>query len=200
VKPDPSEETKKPTKDIGSDNSTKITQATSKATMSTNNINTISFFDRTKTEGIDAAYRVGAKQSTNMVKAALVQTMRAKGMDDGKLGALVELFDSELGHAIISASMGLAGPQIPMLSENDKAQRLFKELRIGGMETLGNMLAEVVTAALMPILTEQLAKLPAVEAIATEKVRVNHEHDNSAELAEAELEAAEATKLKQAAA
>lgn len=165
-----------------------------------NDNKSLSIFDRTKGETVEAAYRVGAKQLTNAVKAGIVQAMKSNGMDDGKLGALTELLDSELGHALISAGMGFIVPQIPMVGDDARAQRLCTELRIGGMETVGNLVADTVMTQLLPIVTGTLAKLPAVEAAALDKVRVSHEEDAAVveALATEEAQAEEASKGKQA--
>jgi len=134
--------------------------------------------DMVKTDAIEAGYRVAGRQMTKGVKAGILMLMKDKGMDGGKLEAIREVLDTEVGDAIISTLLGYGLTYVPQLKDDPRAAKLAEEFRINGMATAGNLAIDTTMTYLLPVVTEAMSALPAVE----EKMRVEeHTHASSEE-------------------
>jgi hypothetical protein len=122
-----------------------------------------SFMEMVKGDATKAAYRVAGTQMSKGVKQGILKLMQAKGLDDGKLAAVSELLETEIGTAIVAAILGVGLNYVPKLSEDPRVQKLGEEFRVQAMTTVGN---EVIGAAIehfLPAITSALSSLPPVE-------------------------------------
>lgn len=142
--------------------------------------------DMLKVDAVEAGYRVAGRQMTKGVKAGILLLMKDKGMDGGKLEAIREVLDTEVGDAIMSTLLGYGLTYVPQLKDDPRAAKLAEEFRINGMATAGNVAVDAVMQYLLPVVTDAMASLPAVE----EKVRVGEHAQISAEEHETEEEEA----------
>lgn len=131
----------------------------------------MSFTDMIKSNALDAGYRVGATQSTALVRSAIVTLMRKKGANEGAIQGLTTFLETEFGAALISLMIGSGLHYVPTLNQNPRVQRLAEEMRIGGMATAGNAVMGELVAQLLPALQEIIQKLPELES-ETGSVRV----------------------------
>jgi hypothetical protein len=115
-----------------------------------------SFKTQLKSDAIDAAWRVGATQSTKATKHILVAAAKKYELSSPAIKLLADLLDSEFGEALIAFAAGHSLHHI----KNDKATKLAKELRVHGMTLGGNMLMDNVLSMLQPELMEILKSLP----------------------------------------
>lgn len=123
-----------------------------------------SFPSLLKADGIDAGYRIGAKQMTKAVKVAASNMMRSRKAKKNQVDAVAEFLDTEFGESLISMSLGTGLHFIPGLNADPRAQRLAKEFRVEGMASAGNLVAGTLMEYLMPAIRDTLATLPAEPA------------------------------------
>jgi len=132
--------------------------------------------DMLKADAVEAGYRIAGRQMTKGVKTGILMLMKDKGMDGGKLEAIREVFDTEVGDAIISTLLGYGLTYVPQLKDDPRAAKLAEEFRVNGMAIAGNVAVDTAMQYLLPVVTEAMSALPAVE----EKMRVE-EHTHSEE-------------------
>lgn len=123
----------------------------------------MSFTDMIKSNALDAGYRVGATQSTALVRSAIVTLMRKKGANEGAIQGLTTFLETEFGAALISLMIGTGLHYAPTINQDPRVQRLGEEMRIGGMATAGNAVMGELVAQLLPALQEIIQKLPELE-------------------------------------
>jgi len=149
--------------------------------------------DMVKKDAIEAGYRVASKQMTKGVKGGILALMKDKGMDDGKLAAIREVLDTEIGDAIVSTFLGYGLTYVPQLKDDPRAVKLAEEFRITGIATAGNLAVNSAMEYVLPVVSSAMASLPAVEASVEEQVRIATE-----EAEELEMEQEDAPEPKQA--
>lgn len=125
----------------------------------------ITMLDMLKADALSAGYRVAANQMTKGVKGALILSMKDKGMDGGKIQAISEMLDTEMGEALISTLLGYGLTYIPGLGEDPRAQTLAEEFRINGIATAGNVIADSLFQHLLPAINSAMASLPPAEEV-----------------------------------
>lgn len=125
----------------------------------------ITMLDMLKADALSAGYRVAANQMTKGVKGALLLSMKDKGMDGGKIQAISEMLDTEMGEALISTLLGYGLTYIPGLGEDPRAQTLAEEFRINGIATAGNVIADSLFQHLLPAINSAMASLPPAEEV-----------------------------------
>lgn len=131
-----------------------------------------------KSDGTEAAYRVGATQITKAVKAALLKVFEAKGGDSGQMEMFKMLLDSEVGDALVSVLLGHVLPRVPGAGTDRRVEKLAVEMRTNGMAIGGNLLADMAMGSILPVLTEALKNLPEET---DSNVRVSHEEEEDDE-------------------
>jgi hypothetical protein len=114
----------------------------------------------TKSDATTAAYRVASTQMTSAVKKSIITVMEKKGQSSDRITALKEMLDTKAGEALVSAMIGITLTYAPMISNDPRAQKLAEEFRVNGIATAGNMVADVMTEHLMPILMNALSSIP----------------------------------------
>lgn len=122
-----------------------------------------SFFEMVKDDGVNAGYRVAATQVTTGIRGAILTVLKNKGMDEGKLKAVSDLLETEIGRAMISVMLGYGLTYMPMIGEDARAQRLAKEFRVEGMATVGNEIVGTLMENFLPVITQALSALPKEE-------------------------------------
>jgi hypothetical protein len=133
----------------------------------------VSFMDRFKEETVDAGYRVAATQMSKGVKAGLVLALEKKGMDNGKIVAVKDLLESEVGTALIQVLLGYALPYVPGVKNDPRGERLSKEFRVGGTAVAGNVVIGTAMEYLLPAIQEAMKSLPDMPSLTeTAKSRV----------------------------
>jgi hypothetical protein len=152
------------------------------------------FKTRAKKDAVEAAYRTAGKQMTKGVKTGIVALMKDKGMDGGKIEAIREVLETEVGDALVATLLGYGLTYAPKLNEDPRAQKLAEEFRISGMATAGNLIVDTTLQYLVPVIGDAMSGLPSPEE---EKVRIeektssNEEYDVGSE--EEEVEEKQAT-------
>lgn len=154
------------------------------------------FADVMKSNAKDAAYRVGASQSTKLVKNAILAVMKKNGSDDGALASLSTFLDTEFGSALVSMMLGTGLHYVPHFGEDPRIQRLGEELRINGMATAGNAIMDEAVGHILPALTDVLNKLPSLEQETTSTKAVRVEDKNLKDTLEEEESETEVTTAK----
>jgi len=127
---------------------------------------------------IEAGYRMAGRQMTKGVKGGLLLLMKNNGADDGKLAAIKEVMDTEIGDAVISTLLGYTLTYVPQLQKDPRAVKLAEEFRVAGMATAGNLALDTAGEYFLPAITDAMSKLPVVEAAQDEKVRVFEDASN----------------------
>ena len=129
------------------------------------------FLGMMKTDAENAAYRVAATQITSGTKAAILTIMEKQGSGSDKLKAVSDMLDTEFGNALISMLVGMGLTYAPKISEDPRVIRLAGEFRTNGIAVAGNAVMGVAFEHLLPVITNALSALPAVEA-ADEKAQL----------------------------
>lgn len=153
-------------------------QTTTKKAEKTTKMNKPSFTDTLKANAASAGYRVAAKQSTKIVKNAILTIMRNKGADNGAIQGISSFLDTEFGEALVAFALGSGLHYVPHFSDDPRVQRLGEEMRIDGMATAGNAVIGEAMAHVLPALTQVLQNLPAADT-GTSNVRVEETKDSS---------------------
>jgi len=118
------------------------------------------FVEMMRTDMSSAAYRVAANQMSKGIKGAILMALEKKGTDGGKVAAIAEMLDTEVGQAAISMMIGLALTYLPHVSADPRAQRLAGEFRVESMTMVGNTLLDTVVEHFLPVITGALNALP----------------------------------------
>ena len=134
--------------------------------------------DTIKSDAVEAAYRVGATQTVNGVRAAMVKALQAKGGDSQQVLMLTTVLDSEVGQALISTLLGHALPHVPGIKDNRHVPKISEEMRVNGYTGAGNLIADVIMDQLKPILANALSAIPDDE---TTNLRVSEHKDEHSE-------------------
>lgn len=148
------------------------------------------FLDMSKKDATDAAYRVAGNQMTKGVKTGIIALMKDKGVEGGKVEAIRELLETEVGNAAVATILGQLLTHIPQLQDDQRVQKLAEEFRVQGMATAGNLVLDTMFQYFLPVVKDAMADLPQLE----EKVRVEADATASKE----EIEEEEEETLKQA--
>ena len=118
-----------------------------------------------KVEGTEAVWRTAANQAVMAVREPLIAALRRKGVSETVLGSVGEFLQTEIGMAAIALLLGTALSNIPSFGNNPKVAKLSSEMRIQGMATAGNLLAEMVTGPMRGIMTDLIQGIPEVEEL-----------------------------------
>jgi hypothetical protein len=156
-----------------------------------NNSNKPSIMETVKADGTEALYRVATNQTVKGTKAAFLKVLEKNGENSDRLKALSDMLDTEAGSVVTAMLLGVLLPHIPMVSEDERVQRLAKEFRINAFATAGNSAADALTEHLLPVLTNALATLPAenTKARIGESTKTNKEETVQPEETEQKAEA-----------
>jgi len=144
-----------------------------------------------KQDAIEAGYRIASRQMTKGIKAGIVSLMTDKGMDGGKIEAIKELLETQLGDAIVATLLGYSLTHIPQLQDDKRVQKLAEEFRVSGMANAGDMVIDTALQYLLPAINETMSLLPAIET--EEKVRICSDSSEDCEEDEEESEKKQAT-------
>jgi len=120
----------------------------------------VKFVDMVKSDGTDAAYRVGAKQMTKAFKLATTNMLKGRGTKKSQINAIGEFLDTEFGESMISMLLGTGLNYMPGISNDPRAKKLAKEFRVEGMAQAGNLVADSVMQYLLPAVVSTLQSLP----------------------------------------
>jgi len=145
-----------------------------------------SFMEETKSEAVDALYRVAGNQMTKGTKAGLLKLLEKQGHNSTTLAALSEFFDTEIGSAFISYGLGIGLKHAPMLSEDARAQKLAKEFRTQGFATVGNQVFGMAMEYILPAVQGALATLPKEEKPAKARIAEGSKEETNTETEEHE--------------
>lgn len=112
-----------------------------------------------------AAVRSGATLGINGLKAGLKKLLVHEGIDGLGNEAIMNFFEGPIGEAMLRASLGygLMYLPIPMIQENEYAQKLSEELRVSGMAKGMDKGAEIVQQFILPSLLESFQGTPLLE-------------------------------------
>jgi hypothetical protein len=113
-----------------------------------------------------AAIRSGATLGINGLKTGLKKLLAHEGIDGLGAEAIMNFFEGPIGEAMLRASLGygLMYLPIPMIQENEYAQKLSEELRVSGMAKGIDKGAEVVQQFILPSLLESFQGTPLLES------------------------------------
>lgn len=125
-----------------------------------NNTTKPEFWTEMKSNAVEATYRVGANQLSKGVKAGLISLMEKQGHGSDKIKALSEMLDSQIGQALISSILGYGLMYIPKLGEDERVEKLCKELRINGMTDVGNFVMDGLIEHLLPVVQQAISNIP----------------------------------------
>lgn len=128
------------------------------------------FMDMFKGDAENAAYRVASTQIAKGVKVALLRLMESKGLDGGKMAAVKDLLETEIGTALVDAIAGLALTYMPKISDDPRVQKLAGEFRTQSLTIVGNEVIGAAVEHFLPVLTSALSNLPSTTT--TEKGRI----------------------------
>lgn len=146
-----------------------------------------SFWDTMKSEGKEAGWRIASTQIMKAAKTGILAALRSKGTDGGKLAAIAEFLDTEIGNAIISGSLGHVLPHLPgNMGKDPRVVKLAKEFRVQGYTTAGNELVGTAMEHILPAITTALQALPKDGEETGTKTRVSHDETGSEENEESE--------------
>lgn len=123
--------------------------------------------DMFKQDGVDATYRVAAKQMTKGVKAGIVKALSGKGgkgMKKREVSNMAAFLDTEIGEALIGLGMGMGLTFAPGVKDHPKAKRMATEFRVGGLTQAGNIAMDALMKHVVPSVMETLKGLPEEEA------------------------------------
>lgn len=116
-------------------------------------------FDTLKVDAENAAYRVAANKSSEILKNSLVSLIEKK-VDSESAKAFAAALDTDFGLAFINMLMGVVLNYAPGLNNHKNAQRLAQEFRINGMATAGNAVLDEVFSQLLPGVMQVVQTLP----------------------------------------
>lgn len=113
-----------------------------------------SFGGQLKSDFTNAAYRVGANQLLTMTKNMIVNYTRNHCNEEGKIRAMSDLLDTDIGKAVMGMFVGYVISQIPQADNNPKVARILKEFRVAGLTVIGNSAFEsILSGVMVPALT-----------------------------------------------
>lgn len=118
------------------------------------------FVDMFKDDLQEAGWRVASAQFTKVVKSGILACMKDKGMEEGKLGVVKEILESEIGNAIIASLLGYGLNYVPGLKEDKRIIKLASEFRVSGMATVGNEVMGYAMTYLLPAVQDAMKALP----------------------------------------
>lgn len=121
------------------------------------------FMDMTKQDAKDAAWRVGATQTTNLTKKAILALLKKQGVNKAGINVMKDILESDVGDVVLALSAGYGLHYLPTIGDDPRAQRLAKELRIHGMAKAGNDAVEMLAGALLPEFNTVFESLPMIE-------------------------------------
>lgn len=124
----------------------------------------LGFFNKLKADSKDAAYRVAGTQIIKIAKNGLLNLLRSKGVENKQIETISNFLDTEVGTAILSASVGVMFNYIPPFNKDERAKTLAREFRVGGMALAGNLLADKALADLLPKMSTILESLPTLSS------------------------------------
>lgn len=117
-----------------------------------------------------AAYRIAGSQFVKLAKEPLIALLsRHLGPDDESLRAKIAAFlDTELGTALLAGVLSGGVSALPAPAGSPAATyapRLARELRVRGMSTVGDQLADVIMGPLREVAVTYLSALPTATVI-----------------------------------
>lgn len=107
-------------------------------------------------DATEAAWRTAGTQLVKLVREPLVATLQrhlAPG-DEAFRAKLAAFLDTELGAAILSALISVGLSLLP--GQPDVSERLARELRVGALATVGDLLVDLLMAPLRQVLVTYL--------------------------------------------
>jgi hypothetical protein len=122
-----------------------------------------------KSDAINAAYRVAAKNLVRVVKKPLLATLKKQGMQKPVLEMIGGFIDTDLGSALLAYAIGSGMCALPFLANHPKASRLAEECRIQGMEVFGDAGVQFAMATFGPVLGSVIDYVNAQPEIPGEK-------------------------------
>jgi hypothetical protein len=140
----------------------KLETTTNQETIKENQTMTIMEFAKDRGEKI--AYRTAGRTITSGTKAIIMNVFKSKGWDEGSLGLVSAFLDTELGDAIVSASMGtmlgIANNSIPQLKSDKRIAKLAEELQVEGGAIVADTVLKEVFTLFLPLIQQALIALP----------------------------------------
>jgi hypothetical protein len=124
-----------------------------------------SFFDTLKANSTEAVYRVAGVQVIKATKNGLLQVLRSKGIANKHVDKVSNLLDTEIGTAGLSTVVGLMLAHLPKFKNDELAQGIAKEFKVGGLALAGNLLAAKTIKEFLPSLGNTIESLPAIKDI-----------------------------------
>lgn len=114
-----------------------------------------------------AAIRSGATLGINGLKAGIEKILAHEGVDSPGAQAVMKFFNGPVGEAMLRASLGygLLYLPIPLIQENDYAQKLSEELRVSGMSKGMDKGAELLQEFIVPSLMMAFKDTPLLAGI-----------------------------------
>ncbi len=113
-----------------------------------------------KSDAIKAAYRIGAMQSINALKATIITLLKTQGKDNNVIQSAISFLDTEIGTAIISSMCGYALSYSNF--DSTFVEDFSKELRTQGMTVAGNVAFETLFTTIINNVVPLMSSMPNV--------------------------------------
>lgn len=122
----------------------------------------MSLLDIVQQDAGKAAIRSGATLGINGLKAGIEKVLAHEGVDGPGAQAVMKFFSGPVGEALLRGSLGygLLYLPIPMIQENEYAQKVSEELRVSGMSKGMDKAGEMVSQFIVPALLEAFKNTP----------------------------------------
>ena len=138
-----------------------------------------------RTEGTEALWRTAATQTVMAVHAPILAALKRQHLSEGVIEGIRSFLETDIGRATIAVLLGTALQNIPTFGNNPKVQRLASEIRIYGMTTCGNVVANIVMDPIRGVLTDLISAIPEEAPEQAEEVEVaTSERSSSMRIAE----------------